>query len=137
MSVGLGVKQWVRCGLLRGAWSNADCTYLVGLLQDDTALAVANDNPVNLGVLQLLDADLAGEGTVGLVEDVLGSDADLGVGQAAGEGEVEGGGRDDDLGVGVELGGVEVVHDVGDALSNTVPVLLVNWDGLACRDAGA
>lgn len=98
---------------------------------------MANDNPVNLGVLQLLDADLAGESTVGLVEDVLGSNADLGVGQAAGEGEIEGGGRDDDLGVGVELGGVEVVHDVGDALSNTVPVLLVNWDGLGCRDTGA
>ena len=121
------------------AWSmeHTGCTYLVGLLQDDTALAVANDNPVNLGVLQLLDADLAGESTVGLVEDVLGSDADLGVGQAAGEGEVEGRGRDDDLGVGVELGGVEVIHDVGDALSNTVPVLLVNWEGLECRDTGA
>lgn len=115
----------------------AGCTYLVGLLQDDTALAVANDNPVDLGVLQLLDADLAGESTVGLVEDVLGSNTDLGVGQAAGEGEIEGGGRDDDLGVGVELGGVEIVHDVGDALSNTVPVLLVNWDGLGCRDTGA
>lgn len=101
-------------------------TYLVGLLQDDTALAVANDNPVNLGVLQLLNADLAGESTVGLVEDVLGSNADLGVGQAAGESEVEGGRRDDDLGGRVELGGVEVLHDVGDAVSNTVPIVLVN-----------
>lgn len=94
---------------------------------------MANDNPVNLGVLQLLDADLAGESTVGLVKDVLGSNADLRVGEAAGEGEVEGGGRDDDLGGIVELGRVEVLHDVGDALSNTVPVMLVNCVALACR----
>lgn len=108
------------------------CTYLVSLLEDDTALAVTNDNPVNLGVLQLLNANLAGESTVGLVEDVLGSNADLGVGKAAGEGEVEGGGRDDDLGGRVELGRVEVVHDAGDALSNTVPNMLVNCADLAC-----
>ena len=98
-------------------------TYLVGLLEDDTALTVTNDNPVNLGILQLLNADLASEGTIGLVENVLGSNADLGVGQAAGEGEVERRGRDDDLSVRVEVGRVEVVHDAGDALSNTVPVL--------------
>jgi hypothetical protein len=141
----LGVVEWcvVQYPQLAG------CTYLVSLLQDDTALAVANDNPVNLGVLQLLNADLAGESTVGLVEDVLGSNADLGVGQAAGESEVEGGGRDDDLGGRVELGGVEVVHDAGDALSNTVPVILVNcvplyveipwlprWRGNPLRDRG-
>jgi hypothetical protein len=101
-------------------------TYLVGLLQDNTAFAVADDSPVDLGVAELLNADLTGESTVGLVVDVLGGDANLGVGQAAGEGEVDGRGGDDDLGVGVKLGGVEVLHDVGDALLNTVPVLLVN-----------
>lgn len=82
---------------------------------------MANDDPVDLGVLELLDTDLTGESTVGLVVDVLGSNADLGVGQAAGEGEVQGRRRDDDLGAVVELGGVEVVHDAGDAISNTVP----------------
>lgn len=87
---------------------------------------MTDNNPVDLGIAELLDADLAGESTVGLVEDVLGSNANLGVGQAAGEGEVEGGRRDDDLGVGVELSGVEVLHDAGDALLHTVPVLLVN-----------
>lgn len=87
---------------------------------------MADDNPVDLGVAEMLNADLTGESTIGLVVDVLGGNANLGVGQAAGEGEVDGGGRDDDLGVGVELGVVEVVHDVGDALLNTVPVLLVN-----------
>lgn len=96
-------------------------TYLVGLLEDDTTLTVTNDNPVDVGVLQLLNTDLTGESTVGLVEDVLGSNADLLVGQAAGEGEVQGGRRDDNLGVRVELSRVKVVHDVGDALDNTVP----------------
>lgn len=108
-------------------------TYLVRLLQDDTALGVTDDNPVDLGVAELLNADLTGEGTVGLVEDVLGSNADLGVGQAAGEGEVEGGRRDDDLGVRVELGGVEVLHDAGDALLHTVPEMLVNCAVLAVQ----
>ena len=102
-----------------------DCgaTYIVGLFQNHTALAVANDNPVDLGILELLDTDLTSEGTIGLVENVLGSDADLGVGKATGEGEVQGGRGDDDLGVGVEISGVEVLHDVGDGLSNTVPGL--------------
>lgn len=108
-------------------------TYLVRLLQDNTALGVTNDNPVDLGVTELLNADLTGESTVGLVEDVLGSNADLGVGQAAGEGEVEGGRGDDDLGIRVELGGIEVLHDAGDALLHTVPVLLVNWAVLVVR----
>lgn len=82
---------------------------------------MTDDGPVDLGVAQLLDGDLTGEGTVGLVEDVLGGDTDLGVGQLAGQGEVEGGGRDDDLGGLVQLGGVEVVDDGGDALGSAVP----------------
>jgi len=87
---------------------------------------VADDSPVDLGVAELLNANLTGESTVGLVVDILSGHADLGVGQAAGEGEIEGGGRDDDLSVGVELGGVEVLHDVGDALLRAVPMLVVN-----------
>lgn len=82
---------------------------------------MANDDPVDLGVLELLNADLTGEGTVGLVEDILGGDANLGVGEAAGEGEVQGWRGDNDLSGGVELGGIEVVDDTGDALGNTVP----------------
>jgi hypothetical protein len=85
---------------------------------------VTDDSPVDVGVLQLLDTDLTGESTVGLVEDVLGSNADLLVGELAGEGEVEGGRSDDNLSGGVELGFVEVLDDVGDALDNTVPG---NW----------
>ena len=83
---------------------------------------MADDNPVDAGILQLLDTDLTGESTVGLVEDVLGSNTDLGVGQAAGEGEVQSGRRDDNLGGGIELSVVEVLDDVGDALDNTVPM---------------
>lgn len=96
---------------------------LVRLLQDDTALAVSNESPVDLEILELLDADFTGESTVGLVEDVLGSDTDVVVGDLAGERQVGSGGRDDDLGVGVELGRVEVVDDGGDAVGNTVPIL--------------
>lgn len=82
---------------------------------------MANDSPVDLGITELLNADLSGEGTVGLVVDILGSNANLGVGELAGQGEVQGRGGDDNLGGVIELGGIEVVHDVGDALSNTVP----------------
>lgn len=49
---------------------------LVRLLEDGAALRVAQDGPVDVGVLELLDGDLTGEGTVGLVVDVLGSDLD-------------------------------------------------------------
>jgi len=94
----------------------------VGLLEDDTALAVAEEGPGDVGVLELLDGDLTGEGTVGLVEDVLGSDLDALAGVLAGEEEVEGGRGDDDLGVGVDLGVVEFVDDVLDRLNGAVPV---------------
>lgn len=107
-----------------GCGFGGDCgyAYLISLLEDHSALAVADDSPVNLGIAELLNADLSGESTIGLVVDVLGSNTDLGVGKLAGQSEVDGGGRDDDLGAVVKLGGIEVLHDVGDALSNTVPL---------------
>jgi hypothetical protein len=95
---------------------------VVGLLEDDTALAVAEESPGDVGVLELGDGDLAGEGAVGLVEDVLGGDLDALAGVLAGEEEVEGGRGDDDLGVGVDLGVVELVDNVGDRLNGAVPV---------------
>lgn len=82
---------------------------------------MADESPVDLGILQLLDADLAGESAIRLIEDVLGSNAELFVGELAGEGEVEGGRGDDDLGGGVEFSGVEVVNDGLDALDGAVP----------------
>ena len=94
----------------------------VGLLEDDAALAVAEEGPGDVGVLELGDGDLTGEGTVGLVEDVLGGNLNTLAGVLAGEEEVEGGRGDDDLGVGVDLGVVELVDNVGDRLNGAVPV---------------
>jgi hypothetical protein len=82
---------------------------------------VAEQGPGDVRVLELGDGDLAGEGAVGLVEDVLGGDLDALAGVLAGEEEVEGGRGDDDLGVGVDLGVVELVDDVGDRLNGAVP----------------
>jgi hypothetical protein len=58
---------------------------------------VAQDRPRDVAVLELRDGDLAGEGAVRLVEDVLGGDFEAGAEMLAREEEVEGGGRDDDL----------------------------------------
>lgn len=92
---------------------------------------MADDSPVDVGVLELLDGDLTGESTVGLVEDILGGNANLGVGELAGQGEVQSRGRDDDLGGGVELGVVEVLNDAGDALLHTVPM----WLSMVCSSS--
>jgi hypothetical protein len=70
---------------------------LVGLLEDDTALGVADQGPADVGVLKLGGGDLAGEGALVLVEDVLGSDLDLLAELGACEKEVECGRGDDDL----------------------------------------
>ena len=84
---------------------------------------MSNDGPVDLSVLELVHGDFTSESTVGLVEDVLGSHADLLVGDLASEKQVEGGRGDDDLGRLVELGVVEVLDDAGNAFRSTVPVL--------------
>jgi hypothetical protein len=98
-------------------------TYLIGLLQDDPALAVSNDGPVDVDITELLDRDLTGESTVGLVEDVLGSNADLVAGGLAGGDQVEGWGGDNDLGGFVQLGVIEVLDDGGNAIGSAVPVV--------------
>ena len=97
-------------------------TYLVRLLQDNPALTVSNDGPVDLGIPELLNANFTSESTVGLVEDVLSSDTNLLIGDLTGKGQVESGRGDDNLGGGVELSRVEVVDDGGDTVSTTVPV---------------
>lgn len=97
-------------------------TYLVRLLQDNPALTVSNDGPVDLGIPELLNANFTSESTVGLVEDVLSSNTDLLIGDLAGKGQVESGRGDDNLGGGVELSRVEVVDDGFDTVSTTVPV---------------
>jgi hypothetical protein len=65
--------------------------------EEDTALAVAQDRPGDAAVLELVDADLACEGAVGLVEDVLGGDFDAFAEVLAGEEEIERGWGDDDI----------------------------------------
>jgi hypothetical protein len=40
-------------------------------LKDDATLRVSKDCPGDTTVLELIDADFAGEGTVGLIKDVL------------------------------------------------------------------
>ena len=97
-------------------------TYLVRLLQDNPALTVSNDGPVDLSIPELLNTNFTSESTVGLVEDVLSSNTDLLIGDLAGKGQVESGRGDDNLGGGVELSRVEVVDDGGDTVSTTVPV---------------
>lgn len=70
---------------------------LVRLVEDGAALRVAKDGPVDGAVLELRDRDLAREGAVGLVVDVLRGDLNLGADGGADEREVEGGRGDDDL----------------------------------------
>lgn len=70
---------------------------VVGLLEDDTALRVTGQGPGDVGLLELAGRDLTGEGTVGLVEDVLGSDLEAGAEVLAGEEKVESRRGNDDL----------------------------------------
>jgi hypothetical protein len=93
----------------------------VGLGEDSAALRVAEDGPCDVTVLELGDRDLAGEGAVGLVEDVLGGDLDLGAEVLAGKEEVERGGSDDDLDVGIDGGLVQVVDNLLDGRDRPVP----------------
>jgi hypothetical protein len=70
---------------------------VVGLLEDDTTLRVTGQSPGDVGLLELAGRDLTGEGTVGLVEDVLGGDLESGAEMLTGEEEVEGRRGNDDL----------------------------------------
>lgn len=66
-------------------------------LQNHTALRVAKESPGDVAVLELVDRDLAGEGSVRLVEDILGRNLDARLEVLTGEEEVESWGRNDDL----------------------------------------
>jgi hypothetical protein len=70
---------------------------LVGLAQDGAALRVAEDGPGDAAVLELRGRDLASEGTVGLVVDVLGGNLEALAEVLAGGEQVEGRGSDDNL----------------------------------------
>ena len=70
---------------------------VVGLLEDDTTLGVTGQSPGDVGLLELAGRDLTGEGTVGLVEDVLSSDLETGAEVLTGEEKVEGRRGNNDL----------------------------------------
>lgn len=70
---------------------------LVALAEDGAALGVAQDSPVDAAVLQLGDGDLAGEGAIGLIVDVLGGDLNLLAEVLTHEEQMQVGRRNDDL----------------------------------------
>lgn len=70
---------------------------LVRLAEDGAAFRVAEDGPADLAVDELGDGQFTGKGTVGLVKDVLGSDANFGTEVLPDKGKVDGAGGDDDL----------------------------------------
>ncbi len=88
-------QDHVDAALERGLGLGGD--ELVVLLEDDATFAVAQEGPGDGRVLELADGNLPREGPVGAVKDVLGGDFDAGAEVLAGEEEVEGWRRDDDL----------------------------------------
>lgn len=94
----------------------------VRLLQDDAALAVAQQRPGDVGVLELADGDFAREGAVGLVEDVLRGDFEAWAQVLASQEEVEGRGCEDDFDFLVDFGVVEVLDDALDGVDVSIPV---------------
>jgi hypothetical protein len=125
---------------------------VVGLLEDDTTLRVTGQGPGDVGLLELAGRDLTGEGTVGLVEDVLGSDLETGAEVLTGEEKVEGRRGDDDLckllafghtlvqclhtDVGVDLGLVQVVDDALDRVNGTVHLEVTSDEELTTHVCG-
>jgi hypothetical protein len=72
-------------------------SYRIRLAKELPSLAVAKNGPGDAGVLELLDGDLAGEGTVGLIVDILRGDFNIVVEILADEEKEEGRRRHDDL----------------------------------------
>lgn len=76
----------------------------VVFLENYAALGVTEEGPGDVAVLELVDGDLTGEGTVGLVEDVLSGDLEAWVKVLAGEEKVEGWRGDNNLCGGISGG---------------------------------
>ena len=70
---------------------------VVRLADDGATLRVADQGPVDVGVLELVGGDLAGESTLVLVVDVLGGHSDLWLGLRAGKSQVKCWWGDDNL----------------------------------------
>lgn len=88
----------------------------VGLLEDGTTLRVAQNDPVDIDVLQHGWRDFASEGTLGLLVGVLAGHADAAGQQVAGVHQIDGRAADDHLGVGVQLGLTEGLADLSNGL---------------------
>ena len=58
---------------------------MVVFLEDDATFRVPEKCPCDVAVFQLSDGDLTGEGTIGLVEDILCGDFNTGLEMFAGE----------------------------------------------------
>ncbi|EPY42088.1 triosephosphate isomerase (TIM) [Angomonas deanei] len=103
---------------------------LVGLPVVLTALGVAEDEPVNVKVLEDGHADLTGEGAA-LRDGVLGGDHELGVGEGAlHEGDVDEGGGDHALDVVVDLVTVEDADELLNGGLRAVALPVGGGDGL-------
>lgn len=96
-------------------------THGVVLAQHGAPLTVAEHSPGDLAVLELGNTNLAGEGAIGLVKDVLRGHLNLPAQVLARKQQVERGRGDDDFGIGVQLGGIEVGYDVLDLLDGAIP----------------
>ena len=70
---------------------------LVAVSEEGSSLRVSEDDPVDVGVLELVGGDLSGEGTRSLGEGVLGGDLGRGVEELLDRKEVERRRSDDDL----------------------------------------
>lgn len=93
----------------------------VALREDGAAFRVAEDGPRDARVEKLRGGDLAREGTVGSIKDVLCRDFKAGTEVLAGEEEVEGRRSDDDFGLVRELGVVQMRDNVLDLGDGAVP----------------
>jgi hypothetical protein len=62
---------------------------LVVFLEDNTTLGVAKKGPGDVTILELIDWDLSGEGTIGLVENILGCNFEAGLKMFTSEEKIE------------------------------------------------
>lgn len=83
---------------------------------------MSENGPGDAAVHELSDGDFAGEGAIGLVEDVLGCDFDAFAEVLACQEEVDGGRGNDDFGCRVDFGVVEVGGDFFDLGNGAIPV---------------
>ena len=89
-----------------------------------------DERPVDASFNKLASGYLAGESTVGLVEDVLRTNRDVGFQVFPDKQEEESPGGDHDFDIGVQGGVIQVVDYVGSALDGAIPGLKkdkVNW----------